>query len=302
MLPQKKIVPKNQRIMTKNYCMKWLSLLLTLSIFSLNQLSAQGYSNVGNGEEGPLGLILGLSGDVGGSSITQSDQFQAQYTSEQYNEPSLFSFGVGVNAGVRLNNFYLLTGASYISRGGRVEGRVLGENYTDLRDGIEPPLDDQEVFIEDRTTINMLKIPVLAAYRFGSKKFAFRLSLGVAFNSTVGDRATFEREAEWRSNLVDGDFVSGGRTNSDLYGIFLYGDDSRARFVSSSISFIFNPSIVFQLKRNSHLKIGVVYESFGDISNDRFSSGGSGIVTGDQKMSYFGVQVGYEYRIEFANY
>lgn len=288
--------------MSKNYNMKWVSLLFTLSFFSLNQLSAQGYSNVGSGGEGPVGLILGLSGDVGGASITQSDQFQAQYTTEQYEEPSLFSFGVGVNAGVRLNNFYLLTGASYITRGGRVKGRVLGRNYT-VGDGISPdqePDDDQEVFIEDRTNINMLKVPVLAAYRFGSQKLAFRLSLGIAFNSMLGDRANFEREAEWRDEVA-GDFVNGGRTNSDLFDVFLYGDDSRARFLPSTISFIFNPSLVFQIKKNSHLKIGVIYESFGDISNDRFSRG-SDIVTGDQNMSYFGVQIGYEYRIEFVNY
>ena len=258
------------------------------------------FSLYGQKDEGEISFIIGVSGDIGGSNIKMSDMFQGQYITDELKEPSLFSFAAGVDFGIRLGNFYLLSGGAFSRRGGRVEGRVLGINYI-ASQGITPPADNQEVFISDRIAINYLRIPILAGYRFGNENFEMRLALGIGINSTIGDRAEFRREAEWRNLQIEGQFISGGRTNEDLYGVFLFGDDSRARILESATSFIFSPSFLFRVNDNGYLKVGAIYEAFGDISNGSFNFGNQ-LVRGEMRMNNISFQIGYEFRFSRGGY
>ena len=132
--------------------------------------------------QSPAGLILGISGEVGSSSQKLTDDYLLVQQFRAEDSKSTLAYGLGVNVGVRLGNFSFITGGSYIRRGGGTDAEILGRNYTPRNPSATSPGPDLEVIVEDRLSLNLLRVPFLLGYQFGSDNFKFRISAGSSVN------------------------------------------------------------------------------------------------------------------------
>jgi hypothetical protein len=221
-----------------------------------------------------------------------------QFRSED--SKSIMAYGLGVNLGIRLGNFSLITGGSYTRRGGGTDAEILGKNYTPRNVNAIKPGPELEVIVDDRLALNLLRVPFLLGYQFGSDNFKFRISAGLGWNYGIGDKAIFTRNATWKdpNNLsVD---INDVESDQDGFGVgFTYGDLSTDRFKKSFVSFMLSPEMLYKINENGFLKLGVLYESYGRIVNDKFVIRNNP-PTGTTSMNAFSVQLGYEYRLDFG--
>ncbi len=250
--------------------------------------------------QSPAGLILGISGEVGSSSQKLTDDYLLVQQFRAEDSKSTLAYGLGVNVGVRLGNFSFITGGSYIRRGGGTDAEILGRNYTPRNPSATSPGPDLEVIVEDRLSLNLLRVPFLLGYQFGSDNFKFRISAGLGWNYGIGDKAIFTRNATWKdpNNLsVD---INDVESDQDGFGVgHTYGDLSTDRFKKSFVSFILAPDVLFKINENGFIKLGVLYESYGRIVNDKFVINNNP-PDGTTSMSSFNFQIGYEYRLDFG--
>lgn len=255
-------------------------------------------------EQSPFGLTLGVSGDIGSSKQKLTDDW-IQGTSSEFK--GNFAYGIGADVGVRLGNFLISTGAAFNRRGGKSKVTQKWETYfPNLEDDQIPitnyPLNlSDPVTIEDKTTMNLIKIPLLLGYKFGSGNFEFRLSAGIGYNLFLGKGANFTRNASWfyLDNSQTSNQQSDKPTSKDGFGTFEYGSDPNHRFKASVISIIIIPSVYLKIKENSYIKAGVQYENYGNLINSSFRSRGV-LPEGKNNMSAFTFQLGYEYRLDFG--
>ncbi len=266
-------------------------------------------------DDGPFGIILGVSGETGGSKQKLTNEWiDFQRFSTQTSFKNRFGFGVGVDAGFRLGNVYFLTGTQFTRRGGALDAEQQWSNYrlqnTSLADNLKPKEASHPIFIEDRLSMNLLRIPLMLGYRIGNENIEFRLAGGVAFNSGLGKEGNFKRKSSWDIDINQtGAFERVNDTESvtDGLGGFNYGSTQAARFKKSYFSFILNPALLFRLKENNYLKIGAVYENYGNLINNSYrfrtdptNPNSAKLPNGKTTMAALSFQIGYEYRLNLS--
>ncbi len=273
-----------------------LLLFCFFSFVSLKQTLAQGRGN--------LGILIGASGDIGGSRQVLTDDFRFLQNYQNVEEGRLFAYSLGVDAGLRVGKVYVLSGVSFIRRGALTKARILGQFYEPNPNSIEPrPDPDIFVNIEDRTRMNYLRVPVMLGYALGGDNFRVRLSTGIAFNSSLGRNADFSRSASYPEpgNLDLPRTLSSESSFDGFRDGFLYGNNTNERYKPSLVSFVFNPSLLIRLNDYGFLNMGIIYENFGRIINEDWRYSGTNVARGKTTMSSFLFHLGYEYKLDFGN-
>lgn len=268
---------------------------LLYSFFTILSFSIQA-------QDSPIGLVFGVSGDIGSSRQKLTDDW-IQGTDAEFK--GLFGYSVGADVGVRIGKFFVLTGAAYSKRGGKTNVTQLWRNYIPEDPNITPDkfprTETDPVTIQDKLTMNSVRIPLMLGYKFGGDNFEFRIVGGVGYNLFLGKKADFTRDASWQyfTNQNTTETQSDRPSDSDGFGTFEYGSNPNSRFKTSAISIIINPCIFLKLKENSYIKAGLLYENYGNIINNKFRPSGNPLPDGKNNMSAWSFQLGYEYRLNF---
>lgn len=274
--------------------------------------------------DGPVGILLGATGELGGSRMNITDDLVGVKNLLDSDQSSIFAFGAGFDVGLKLGSVYILSGFSFNSRGGVYNANAPWERvrstYLEKGDSIlvlnnensRPPSDDTPFEIQETITMNHFRVPLLIGYGFGTPGFEVRVAGGIGFNSFIGSNANFSKELTWRDgadatrsyneDTSDGFYRAAG--NDDLAPIgYNFGDNQNDRYSRSTTSLILTSSVYIKINENGFLRLGVLYESYGNLINPEFRyrtlSQPDRLVNprGRNTMSAVSMLIGYEYRI-----
>lgn len=207
------------------------------------------------------------------------------FTSTGLKQKRQIGFAGGLDLGVKFNSFSILTGVQYVQHGGKsLLERNDPNNPFIFSDGTA------DVGKLNATTgYNTLSIPLLLRYETKGD-LAFSVSLGPVMNSILG-KGTYEETYVITSGTK-------GPFNSEL-SVGSLGTDF---YKKSSVGFMFSPGVLYQIGDSGKLRVNINIYSGGNAINPNYlvnTSSGIRLVNAKETTSSFGLEIGYEHRMDF---
>lgn len=222
-------------------------------------------------------FLLGLNGGVNLSKYKFTGDFTNYWTVSK----SKFGLNGGVSAGVEFNRFAILTGVSFIQKGGRFE--TDNRNVDINNDGQEDGLG----YVKASERLNVISIPLFLRYRFLSDDFGVSISAGPTFN--IGISGTTETTTE----------LTTGQTSRSTYTT-KFGSGITDDYKVLQMGFVISPGVHLAVGEKGRLNFNFIWDlGASSIANQRLLQALN--INGKVFSRAVLFSIGYEYKFEFGD-
>jgi len=253
--------------------MKNLFLTTVLLFFFFGALTAQNSA-----------FIIGVNGGANMSKFNPEGDYAFVGDVESRRK---LGFQGGLDLGLKLNSFTILTGLHYKQNNGIAEWVNNDVNRQfDLGNGQF----DNGTF-KSETILNQFSIPILLRYSTKSD-FGFTVAMGPVVNIRTGKSTTTEsldltRLESPSNNLINNSF---GPTPNDIYS-------------KTNVGFLLTAGLMYKVSDSGFVRLNFNYLANGDIVNETNgisdNLGNSINFVGSIRTNAVGVEIGYEHRLDF---